>query len=403
MLILDVKGNFNLQVRNFSRLFNRADDVIIIELGGKVKYNPLHKPDLKPSVLAHRLKTVLTLFSTNNSDSYWLDKAEQVICEAIKLCRIYNDGYVTFEELHKIISNSSYLEEKREILKSKFQSGVLSENEIFNLSSSINFFNNEFKNLDTRVLSIIKSEITRITNVFVNDLDVYSTFCSDINSLTFSGFEEVIQKGKIVVLNMNIAKYDLLSKIIATYLKLDFQSVVISNIANNSVKTCAFICDEYHEYVTSTDAAFFAQSREAKCVNIVATQSYSSLMNSLKDTYSAKVIIQNLVNKLWFRTDDILTIEEAQKQIGKEDKLKTSKSISENGNSVNYNYLLDNFISTNSSFSESINTYSQFDYIYDASFFTQNLETFSCLAFLSDGNSSYNIGKVKMLPYFKEV
>ena len=403
ILILDVKGNFHNQVKIFANNFNRKDDLIIIELGGNIKYNPLHKPHLKASVLANRLKTILTLFSTNTSDSYWLDKSQQILCEAIKLCRIYNNGYVTFEELHKLISYENYLNDKILIIKAKFQSGILSQNEIFDINSALDFFNNEFFTLDNRVLSIIKSEISRITSVFVNDLDVYNTFCSDINSLTFPGFDEIIQKGKIVVLNMNIAKYELLSKIIAAYLKLDFQTEVITNISSNKSKPCAFICDEYHEYVTTSDANFFAQSREAKCINIVATQSYSSILNTLKDSNSTKVIIQNLVNKLWFRTDDIFTIEEAQKQIGKEDKIKTSKTISESGNSVNYNYFLNNFTYDNSSFSESFSNYVQNDFIYDTSFFSQNLETFSCIAFLSDGNSSTNVGKVKMLPYFKEV
>ena len=403
MLILDVKGNFYIEVKQFSELFGREDDLIIIELNGTVKYNPLHKPHLKASVLSNRLKTILTLFSANNSDSYWLDKAEQVLCEAIKLCRMYNNGYVTFEELHKIILYPNYIDEKLSLLKKDFQSGKLSENDIFNLLSIINFFTNEINNLDSRVLSILKSEISRITNIFITDKDIYDTFCPDINSLTFSNFDEVIQKGKIVVLNMNISKYDLLSKIIATYLKLDFQTEVLSNISNNQTKTCAFICDEYHEYVTTTDANFFAQSREAKCINIVATQSYSSILNTLKDQNATKVIIQNLINKLWFRNDDIFTIEEAQKQIGKKDILKTSKNISENNNSIKYNHFLNNFISNNSSFSESISTYYQNEYIYDTSFFTQKLETFSCLAFLINPDSTLTIEKVKMIPYFKEV
>ena len=37
---------------------------------------------------------------------------------------------------------------------------------------------------------------------------------------------------------------------------------------------------EYSEYVTKTDADFFSLSREAKCINIVSTQSYSSLKNT---------------------------------------------------------------------------------------------------------------------------
>ena len=401
MLILDVKGNFYKQVQIYCSSFNRTDDLIVIELGGKYKYNPLHTPHLKPSVLANRLKTILTLFSPNNSESYWLDKAEQVLTEAIKFCRLYNDGYVTFIEIHKLINFPDYYSQKVKYLRQLFHADKLSSEALFDLNSSLEFFQNEFYSLDTRVLSILKSEITRITNIFVSDYDIQSVFCPKKEDINFFGFNDVIDNHKIVVLNMNIALYSNLSKIIATYLKLDFQSEVLGKLQNNSCNTTAFICDEYHEYITSTDAGFFAQSREAKCINIVSTQSYSSIVNSLKDTYSANVIIQNLVNKLWLRTDDKLTIEDAQKQLGKEDKEKVSTSISENAKETNFDFLTNSFLSKDSNISESISSYTQSDYIYDTNFFTQNLETFSCLAFLSDGGNIMPPQKLYLKPYFK--
>ena len=88
MLILDVKGNYYNQVKKYAKQFNLLNDLIVIELNSNVFYNPLHKPNLKPQILANRLKTILLLFSENNTESYWLDKAEQIICEAIKLCRL---------------------------------------------------------------------------------------------------------------------------------------------------------------------------------------------------------------------------------------------------------------------------------------------------------------------------
>ena len=241
-----------------------------------------------------------------------------------------------------------------------------------------------------------------MTNTFVSDYDILNTFCTEKSSINFSGFKSVLEQGKIVVLNMNIAVYKNLSKLIAAYLKLDFQSEVLSQLSNDTIFPSVFICDEFHEYVTATDSAFFAQSREAKCINIVATQSYTSLLHTLNNEYSVKVIVQNLVNKLWFRTDDIFTIEDAQKQIGKEDKEKSSRTISENSKENNYNYLLKRFSSIDSNLSESINTYYQFDYSFDYNFFTQELETFTCLAFLSTGTKIIKPQKLNMLPYFKE-
>ena len=204
---------------------------------------------------------------------------------------------------------------------------------------------------------------------------------------------------------MNISEYKALSKIIATYLKLDFQTDVMSRLSNNfknSSRSVAFISDEYHEYCTSSDSEFYAQSREAKCINIVATQSYTSLLNSINNKYAVEVIIQNLVNKIWFRTDDIFTIESIQKQIGKEDKEKIFKSISENAKKTDYSYISNSLNSLDSSISESINTQITYDFVYDTNFFTQNLETFSALCFLSDGTKIIKPQKLNLKPYFKK-
>ena len=402
MLILDVKGNYYKQVLEYVKKYHLEEDLIVLELNSNVYYNPLHKPNLKAQVLANRLKTILLLFSENNSESYWLDKAEEVLAECIKLCRLYNNGYVTFEELHKLVTIDNYYKEKIFVLRNLFISSKFNSKQIYELNASLNFFEKEFNNLDNRTKGILISEITRITGTFVSDYDIKNTFCPPKNKLTFTGFDEVLNKGKIVVLNMNIFEYNTLSKIIATYLKLDFQTEVMAHLAKNHVNKSAFICDEYDKFASKTDGEFFSLSREAKCINILSTQSYSSLKTTLKDESSVKVIVQNLINKIWFRTDDIFTIEEAQKQLGKEDKEKISKSISESAKETNFSYITNTLNSQNSNISESYSTYVQNDYIYESKFFTQNLETFTALTFLSDGNVIYPPKKLYMFPHFKE-
>lgn len=406
-LVLDVKGNFYKQVVYFSKMANRLDDVIIIELNGKYKYNPLDKPNLKSSVIANRLKSILLLFSPNNSESYWLDVAEQVLESCINICRAYNDFYVTFEELHKLVTDEEYYSSKLKNIREIFISGKFSSSEVYDLFSSISYLEKNYFSLDDRTKNILKSEITRITNCFISDFNVKNTFCPLKEEENFLGFSDVINYGKIVVLNMNIAEYRNLSKIIAAYLKLDFQTDVMQRLSHSendsALRSVSFISDEYQEYVTANDADFYAQSRESKCINIVSTQSYTSLLNALNNTNSVKVIIQNLVNKIWFRSDDIFTIEDIQKQLGKEEKEKISKTFSENSKETNYNFFTHDFFAINSDLSESISTSSQFDFAYDYKFFTQELKSFECLAFLSDGIQILKPKKLQMIPYFKNI
>ena len=402
-LILDVKGNYYKQVLEFAEECSRSQEIIIIELGGNYKYNPLDKPNLSPSIIANRLKSILLLFSPNNSESYWLDIAEQVIESSIIIIRAYNNGFVNFIELHKLISDESYFKEKLNNIRAAFVANIFSQADIYNISNAIHYLKTNYYSLDSRTFNILRSDISRITNPFVSDFEVLRTFCPSRDEENFYGFDEVISKGKIVVLNMNIAKFRNLSKIIAAYLKLDFQTDVLKQLSTleGVLRPMCFISDEYQEYVTSNDADFYAQSREAKCINIVATQSYTSLLNTLNNQNTVKVIVQNLVNKLWFRSDDIFTIEDIQKQIGKEEKTKTSTTYSENSKHSDYNFLTKNFTAIDSNLSESVNSYSQFEYIYDYNYFTQNLETFTCVGFLLNDSKIMKPQKISMIPYFK--
>lgn len=400
-LILDVKGNYHHFVRKVCEHAFHTNDLLIIGLKNSITYNPLHKPNLKPHVIANRLKNILLLFSPEQTESFWIDKTEQLLTEAIKLCRLYNDGYVTFIELHKLIMSKEFYQEKIKFLKSSFYDNKLDEFQISDLISCMDFFENEFFSLDDRTQSILKSEVSRITNVFVSDRDVSRVFCPKQDNISFPGFDYILKNHKIVVLDMNLSEYSSLAKIIAAYLKIDFQSEILMQLSKNScIYPSCFICDEYHEYVTQNDASFFSQSREAKSINIVATQSYSSLLSAIHDPNVTKVLIQNFINKFWFRTDDSFTIEEILKQTGKEEKQFISKTISENARQTNYNFLLNSFLSKDSNISESYNTSYQKDFIFDSNFFSRELKTFSCLAFISNGSYILPLEKLNLIPYF---
>jgi len=81
-------------------------------------------------------------------------------------------------------------------------------------------------------------------------------------------------------------------------------------------------------------------------------------------------------------------------------KEKVSTTISESAKETNFNYITQSFNSINSNISESYNSYLQTDYIFDTNFFTQKLNTFSCLSFLSTGKEIIPPQKIKLIPYF---
>ena len=404
MLILDVKGNYYDFVRKEAIRNGRLQDLICVDISGDTYYNPINKIELSSDIIAGRLKEILLLFSKNNTESFWIDKAGMLLSEVIKFIRLYNENYVTFYEIHKIINDIEYYLKMKKNIKTKLIKNKYSEEDIFNINSSVDYIEKEFLKLDERTKGIIIAEISRITGIFVLNYDINRTFCPEKNKINFKGFRDVIDNGKIVVLKMNISKYGDISRIIASYLKMDFQREVLMQVTRKNkenIRKTAFISDEYQEYITKNDAEFYAQSRETMCINVVATQSYSSLYNTLKDEFATDVIIQSLVNKIWYRQDDIRTIEKAQKVIGKEEKEKVSQTMSESSKEANYNYILKKFVTQNSNLSESINKYKVLEEKFDMKEFSYNLKIFEAIALISYKNKN-SVLKIKMLPYFLE-
>lgn len=404
MLILDVKGNYYDFVRKEAIKNGRLQDLVCIDISGDTYYNPIDKIEFSSDIIAGRLKEILLLFSKNNTESFWIDKAGMLLSEVIKFIRLYNENYVTFFEIHKIINDIDYYLKMKKNIKSKLIKNKYSEEDVFNINSSVDYIEKEFLKLDERTKGIIIAEISRITGIFVLNYDINRTFCPEKNKINFKGFRDVIDNGKIVVLKMNISKYGDISRIIASYLKMDFQREVLMQVTRKNkenIRKTAFISDEYQEYITKNDAEFYAQSRETMCINVVATQSYSSLYNTLKDEFATDVIIQSLVNKIWYRQDDIRTIEKAQKVIGKEEKEKVSQTMSESSKEANYNYILKKFVTQNSNLSESINKYKVLEEKFDIKEFSYNLKIFEAIALISYKNKN-SVLKIKMLPYFLE-
>ena len=387
-LVIDVKGNYINTVKEIAKSYNKLDKVVEISLESDFVYNPLDNGNISNIELANRLKQVLILTNKNNSvsDPFWLDKAESIIRDMISLIRIYK-GYVDFSELHKVIIDNGYLNKKIEYIKERVLNNELNDDEIFGLNSAISNIKNEYLKLDERTIGIIKAEVTRITNIFCSNSVIYNKFCKKGDDVNFL-------KDKIVVLSINIGDNKMLSQIISTYLKLDFQKQILSQRSN--FKKVFFLCDEYQEFANVEDARFFSLSREYKCINVVSMQSYSSLINTLCNESATRVIIQNLVNKIWLRNDDMYTVSEIIKQVGKEVKNYYSNSYSENGRNNRFSSLTNKFKSYKSDLSESLSMSERIEYKYNEEYFTQKLKTFEAMCLISDGYSINLIEKVKL-------
>ena len=387
-LIIDVKGSYIENIKKILKKYNKENSLIEISLNNNFKYNPINKKNLSSFEISNYIIRVLKVLANgnNHSDPFWLDKSQMYISNFITIIRAYNNGNVNFYEIHKLVTNNDYLSEKLEIIKKDILNNKYNDEKLFELNNAISNIKNEYLKLDTRVLSIIKSEITRVTNIFVTNYYLYEKFCTSNTELDFLG-------DKIVVLSFPIGENKALSKIISTYIKLDFEQSILSRKKKD--KPVFFICDEFQEIVNYEDSDFFSISREYKCINIISAQSYYSIINSVGNEKAANVIIQNLVNKIWFRNDDMYTVKEIIKQIGKEEKRVDSLSYTESGQNSRYSIINKSFKDYKTGISKSFSVNKKIEYKIDESDITLKLKTFEAICFLSDGYRVEVINKLK--------
>lgn len=402
MLILDVKGNFYKKVLEYAREAGREQDTILIGLEGDNKYNPLYKPNMEPIDLASRSRAVIELFSAGSKkDKFWDTKAQQMMTECIRLMRMVK-GYVSLADIHSIVTNDEFLQEKLSMLQNSQGSSLNVSN--FDFNACLNYFYGEFQSKAENTISTIKACVTEMTGFFTSSERIHTSFCPEKRDVTFTGFEECINKGKIVVLAMNVAQYPQVSRTIAAYLKLDFQSEVqqrTSKTGLNKNRPVFFICDEYQEFVNADDARFYGLSRESKCCSIVSSQSYNSIIQTLGDQRAFDTLQQNLLNKIWLRTDDKFTIEAAQFLTGKEEKEKYSKNISESLTDAKKSKLFGRLTSDKASLSESINLSTHKEAVFDEKIFTQTLELFKAICYSTNETGVNEPYLIHLLPFFK--
>ncbi len=376
-LVLDVKGDFWKEAVKILEINGRQKDIIIIEPGSGYYFNPVHYPHLDAKIIAERLYSVLENINSNDGrqDSYWKDKSINLLSNAIGLIRSCFD-YVTLSDIYEILSDEAKLKEIIEyagsLLRAKGQdiNNSINKNKMNNdlgdleeIRFNMAYFNGgDFIGLDERTKAIIKSESMRVCSDFMKPL-YKETFCSSKDKLNFTGFQDVIDSGKIVILRMPESKYGLTGRTIGITLKLDYFRTVLNRVYNsmadnnvNIKRPVVFICDEYQNYVTSgdieSDAEFFARCRQSKAINIVLTQSYSSLKLKLGSEERLNSLIGNIRSSLWLSLSDDYSREKASKICDKEYKLKITENITEQDEGARFNPYIGGLLSDDNTISQ---------------------------------------------------
>ncbi len=216
------------------------------------------------------------------------------------------------------------------------------------------WFYQDWKRVEPRLRTSIVEGISVFLSLFDDNPAVKRVFCPPKETYDpvanqdgsfgkpLPPLSELIEQGAVLALNLPLATNPGLAKAIGTLLKQDFQRAVLNRIPrmaqerDRAWRELLFLCDEYHGFATvgendpSGDEKFFALSRQAKCIPIVATQSISSLRSVLPGE-SWRTLLQTFRTKIFLALSDDFSTRTASDLCGKEEQLKPNYTLSETG------------------------------------------------------------------------
>lgn len=222
------------------------------------------------------------------------------------------------------------------------------------------WFTHDWMRIDARLRTSIVEGISVFLSLFDSDPAAKRIFCPPKDTYdrvkneagaygrALPPFAELIEAGAVCALNFPVSANPGLARVIGTLMKLDYQRAVLNRIPKMAAgsnedrrgrhpwRQTLFLCDEYHAFATvgendpSGDEKFFALSRQARCVAIVATHSMSSLRSTLPGE-SWRTLVQTFRTKIFLALADDFTARTASDLCGKDDQLKANYTLSEQG------------------------------------------------------------------------
>jgi hypothetical protein len=254
------------------------------------------------------------------------------------------------------------------------------------------WFEHDWMRIDTKLRTSVVEGISVFLSLFDDNPTVKDIFCpskkcfdpvanADFRyGVPMPSYTEIIETGKVIALNFPAAGNPGLAKAIGTMMKQDFQRSMIARIPRmhgrpgEEFRPVLFLCDEYQAFATvgendpTGDEKFFALSRQAKCVPIVATQSISSLRSTLSGE-SWRTLLQTFRTKIFLAVSDDFSARTAADLCGKEEQFKVAYSISESGQDAQVSLFTGRTTAHKSSVSTSKSYNLQRDYIFEPKVF----------------------------------
>jgi hypothetical protein len=406
MLIIDPKTTFIDKARALLVRLGLKDNVIHMRLGGEVTFNPIYREKALKGArfleIAQMVKATAANFARTASDgSFWTLNSFNLIRSSITHCAAVLE-YFTLRDLYTTLVRAGS-EDLAAELKAAQNDKNFDEEEKANIEFAIEYFSREYSQLEPKVRTSILATATSFLNQF-QEYQASRIFCPKKEELTVQSMDEVIENGKIFLFDI---RNQALALSMGTFIKLHYEQALLDRLAQGEEKTkrpAVLIIDEYQDVVTVGgqgaigDGGFLAKGREGNTITIAATQSISSLKNSIRNEDAAKELIQNFRTRIACHSSDVTTIKNFQEMTGQKDVARRSHSVSEQSHHAKRNIVVGGFEAKDANISESLSTTDHKEDVVTGKDF-QSLSTFECFALIYDGIRTH-FYKLCLKPYY---
>jgi hypothetical protein len=347
-LVIDAKGNYSEFVREQCRAAGREADYYEVSLDSGVRYNIIGRPDLSaPALGGHIADMIANVQGESYSDPFWRQEAKDLATQCIRLIRLQDRREPTMADLYRLATSFDAFKARAQDVAKAITDGTrpAKDDEKAELESLRFWMNSKAATLDPKLRSSIAAGLNGVCSLF-DAPRIKEIFSSRPGDENFLGFDELIARGQIVALRIPYSELKTVSQVVGTMTKLNFFDAVLNRVARAEAgnadvgRMVFFVADEYDGIVTQPgDGNFLAKCREARCASIIATQSYESLVAKLRNEHLAAQLLANLRTKIFLCAEDNYTAHQAAQLCGEVERLKVSRSRTENVRKSAYSFL----------------------------------------------------------------
>jgi TraM recognition site of TraD and TraG len=367
-LILDEKGDFTRAAADFAQEWGRGEDIIRIAPGGKWIWNVIYNPNLPTWAVAYQLGWIIKNFNkgTSGGDPFWENAPKELVTEYLGLLDDAEGYYTLFDYLETIVDNT-----KQDLLNDKALKRHKGDTEkcaeIERRWKAIMRRRDEMSvNLRGSLEACARAGIDmfrfpELRRTFCPTRDEYFELDAAAGLLrprsnVFIGFDQVLDYGRIVGLEMPKQIYFDAATFVQVALKSQWQDSVLRREGIGSDGTplapprfgerigyCPtfLMADEAQQSATPKDGEFKAVCRSKRASMWELTQSHTSIRGAFgpQKAADANTYFQNSMTHVYLRQSDIESIKLIQDECGKKLVQKTSLAITEGGRASDLSYV----------------------------------------------------------------